>query len=145
MVRMCCQDNWFRDFILQSALIFLFVNSMWPSVPSRQRRLCPPGSQDDRLHDFYTCKQYMEHYARLTGMKKLFDCCDRKKATDSGDDDEEAADPLTPSTNDLIAEILDEVGLSGQADTPVGGMFRRGLSGGQKRRLSVALEALSSP
>ena len=101
--------------------------------------------QDDRLHEFYTCQQYMEHYARLTGMKKLFDCCNRKKAEDNGGDDEEAADPLTPSTNDLIAEILDEVGLSGQTDTPVGGMFRRGLSGGQKRRLSVALEALSSP
>ena len=87
----------------------------------------------------------MEHYARLTGMQKLFDCCNRQKAEDNGGDDEEAVDPLTPSTNDLIAEILDEVGLSGQADTPVGGLFRRGLSGGQKRRLSVALEALSSP
>ena len=102
--------------------------------------------QDDRLHDFYTCQQYMEHYARLSGMKKLFDCCNGKKAADKGDDDdEEAAKSLTPSVEKLIAEILDEVGLSAQKDTPVGGMFRRGLSGGQKRRLSVALEALSSP
>ena len=81
-------------------------------------------------------------------MKKLFDCCEGKKGANNGDDDdkdEEAANPLTPSTDDLIAQILEEVGLSAQKDTPVGGMFRRGLSGGQKRRLSVALEALSSP
>jgi ABC-type multidrug transport system ATPase subunit len=45
----------------------------------------------------------------------------------------------------LIASILDEVGLSAQKDTVVGGMFKRGLSGGQKRRLSVALEAITSP
>jgi ABC-type glutathione transport system ATPase component len=79
-------------------------------------------------------------------MKKLFDCCERKKSTghDSGGKDVEAAS-LTSSTGELIAHILDEVGLSAQKDTPVGGLFKRGLSGGQKRRLSVALEALSSP
>lgn len=103
--------------------------------------------QDDRLHSFYTCQEYMEHYARLSGMKKLFDCFERKKSTggDSGDKDVEAAASLTSSTDELIAHILEEVGLSAQKDTPVGGLFKRGLSGGQKRRLSVALEALSSP
>lgn len=102
--------------------------------------------QDDRLHSFYTCQEYMEHYARLSGMKKLFDCCERKGSTvdDSGGKDVEAAS-LTSSTDELIAHILEEVGLSAQKDTPVGGLFKRGLSGGQKRRLSVALEALSSP
>ena len=102
--------------------------------------------QDDRLHSFYTCQEYMEHYARLSGMKKLFDCCQRKGSTadDSGGKDVEAAS-LTSSTDELIAHILEEVGLSAQKDTPVGGLFKRGLSGGQKRRLSVALEALSSP
>ncbi len=55
----------------------------------------------------------------------------------------------TPANNvdvdDLIADILSEVGLSSQTNTLVGGLFQRGLSGGQKRRLSVALEVLSSP
>ena len=68
----------------------------------------------------------MEHYARLTGMSPL---------CGGGKDDVQT----------LIATILSEVGLERQKDTVVGGLFKRGLSGGQKRRLSVALEALSSP
>eukprot|EP00984_Skeletonema_dohrnii_P003814 scaffold1311_cov140-Skeletonema_dohrnii-CCMP3373.AAC.1 len=130
-----------------------FITGMLGSSVNACGQVCLPDNdayvpQDDRLHDFYTCQQYMEHYARLSGMKKLFDCCERKKASnnvDGDNKDEEAANPLTHSTDKLIAQILDEVGLSAQKDTPVGGMFRRGLSGGQKRRLSVALEALSSP
>lgn len=129
-----------------------FITGMLGSSVNACGQVCLPDNdayvpQDDRLHGFYTCQQYMEHYARLSGMKKLFDCCERKKATNNGDgddEDEEAAN-LTLSTDNLIARILDEVGLSAQKDTPVGGLFRRGLSGGQKRRLSVALEALSSP
>jgi len=115
--------------------------------------------QDDRLHGFFTCQMYMEHYARLTGMKPLFDCCSSKKNSSSsedndGDDEEwgENGTPQDPNTNitkqdvdKLITNILSEVGLINQRNTVVGGMFKRGLSGGQKRRLSVALEALSSP
>jgi len=117
--------------------------------------------QDDRLHGFFTCQMYMEHYARLTGMKPLFDCCSSKKnnssSEDNGDDDDEewgenGTPPQDPNTNNptqdvdkLITNILSEVGLINQRNTVVGGMFKRGLSGGQKRRLSVALEALSSP
>ena len=129
-----------------------FITGMLGSSVNACGQVCLPDNdayvpQDDRLHSFYTCQQYMEHYARLSGMKKLLDCCERKEATNdgSGDDkDEEAANPSL-STDNLIAHILKKVGLSGQKDTFVGGLFCRGLSGGQKRRLSVALEALSSP
>ena len=116
--------------------------------------------QDDRLHGFFTCQMYMEHYARLTGMKPLFDCCSSKKKSssseDNGDDEEwgengtppqdpNNANNPTQDVDKLITNILSEVGLINQRNTVVGGMFKRGLSGGQKRRLSVALEALSSP
>ena len=128
-----------------------FITGMLGKSVDASGQVCLPDNdayvpQDDRLHGFYTCQQYMEHYARLSGMKKLLDCCERKKSNNGDDDgkDEEAAN-LTSSTDNLIAHILDEVGLSAQKDTPVGGLFKRGLSGGQKRRLSVALEALSSP
>ena len=107
--------------------------------------------QDDRLHGFYTCRDYMQHYARLTGMSPLSGCCDRRKAdVRDGVDEEGIAVSTTNEGNEegiegLITEILSEVGLGAQENTVVGGIFQRGLSGGQKRRLSVALEALSSP
>jgi len=94
--------------------------------------------QDDRLHNFFTCQAYMEHYARLTGKSPILDCC---KPNLQGEEDILGFEDVGAQ----IDRILSDVGLSDQKNTPVGGLFKRGLSGGQKRRLSVALEALSSP
>uniref|UniRef100_A0A7S2Y9R9 ABC transporter domain-containing protein n=1 Tax=Entomoneis paludosa TaxID=265537 RepID=A0A7S2Y9R9_9STRA len=77
--------------------------------------------QDDRLHGFFTCRSYLMHYARLTGIQ----------------DD--------PKIHEKIDTLLKQLGLFDQADTIVGDLFLKGLSGGQKRRLSVALEALTEP
>jgi ABC-type multidrug transport system ATPase subunit len=41
--------------------------------------------------------------------------------------------------------VMSEVQLSESADSPVGGVDLKGISGGQKRRLSIALELLRSP
>lgn len=78
--------------------------------------------QEDRLHGFFTCRSYLQHYARLTGIP-------------------------TDEANRRIEDLLQKLGLVEQADkgTIVGDLFIKGLSGGQKRRLSVALEALSNP
>lgn len=78
--------------------------------------------QDDRLHGFFTVKSYMQHYARLSGLK------------------------IPPEElEDKIDTLLGQLGLTDQKDTIVGDIFLKGLSGGQKRRLSVALEALTDP
>lgn len=77
--------------------------------------------QDDRLHGFYTCRTYVNHYSNLTGAQNNF------------------------ANARHAMELLLSLGMDAHADTIVGDMFRKGLSGGQKRRLSVALEALSSP
>jgi ABC-type multidrug transport system ATPase subunit len=77
--------------------------------------------QDDRLHGFFTCRSYLEHYARLAGM-----------AHQAG-------------TKARIDMLLKQLGMWDQADTIVGDLFLKGLSGGQKRRLSIALEALTEP
>ena len=63
----------------------------------------------------------MQHYARLAGL------------------------PMNDETNQRIDTLLKQLGLAGQADTVVGDIFKSGLSGGQQRRLSVALEALTCP
>ena len=77
--------------------------------------------QDDRLHGFFTVKSYMLHYARLTGM------------------------PHTPELDQNIEELIKNLGLTDETNTIVGDLFFKGLSGGQKRRLSIGLEALTSP
>jgi len=78
--------------------------------------------QEDQLHGFFTVNSYMHHYARLTGLKLPKQQLDEK-----------------------INKLLGQLGLTEQKNTIVGDLFFKGLSGGQKRRLSIALEALSDP
>jgi ABC-type taurine transport system ATPase subunit len=77
--------------------------------------------QDDRLHGFYTCGSYLKHYARLSGQT------------------------MTPKIQEEMNNLLKSLGLQEQAGTIVGDVFLKGLSGGQKRRLSIALEAQTCP
>ena len=44
-----------------------------------------------------------------------------------------------------VDQLLDEVGLTGCRHTRVGNEFVKGLSGGQKRRLSLAVALLKEP
>lgn len=109
----------------KSSLLDFITGSIQTNIIA-DGEVCIPGSlayvpQDDRLHGFYTVTNYMEHYSRMAGIKK----------SDQRDKD--------------INAIIDALGLTDQKSTIVGDIFRRGLSGGQKRRLSIGLEALSNP
>jgi len=106
-----------------------FLNTITDNIQSNiisHGKVDLPGTsafvpQDDRLHGFYTCRSYLKHYARLSGTT------------------------ITPTIESEIDDLLKDLGLFEQADTIVGDVFLKGLSGGQKRRLSVALEALTQP
>ena len=45
----------------------------------------------------------------------------------------------------IVEQTIQELGLSEAADTVVGGMGRKGISGGEKRRLSIGCVLVSFP
>ena len=51
----------------------------------------------------------------------------------------------TERIHTLVESLIDTMGLKSCADTIVGSIFFKGLSGGQKRRLSMAVEMVSNP
>jgi ABC-type multidrug transport system ATPase subunit len=112
----------------KTTLLSVITDSIQSNVTCRAQVHLPGVSavvpQDDRLHGFYTVQTYLEHYARLAGL-------------------------YAASTKDAVQEhierLIQQLGLGDQTDTIVGDLFLKGMSGGQKRRLSIALEALSQP
>ena len=46
---------------------------------------------------------------------------------------------------DKVNEVIEVLGLTKSADTSVGDVFRRGVSGGERRRTSVGMELLTMP
>eukprot|EP01137_Pigoraptor_chileana_P016271 Opistho-2@5736 len=44
-----------------------------------------------------------------------------------------------------VVEVLEELGLEGCADTVIGGRLRRGISGGQAKRVNMGLELITRP
>jgi ABC-type multidrug transport system ATPase subunit len=82
---------------------------------------CP---QEDQLHGFFTVESCMHHYARLAGMNKVYTKAELETKIDN---------------------LLLEMGMMEHRNTIVGDVFLKGLSGGQKRRLSICLEALTEP
>lgn len=110
----------------KSTLLQLLTDSL-PSNVKGSANVHLPGAtafvpQDDLLHGFFTVQSYMRHYANLAGVKGT-----RKEV------------------NEKIDTLIKDMGLWEQRATIVGDVFLKGLSGGQKRRLSICLEALSGP
>jgi len=80
-------------------------------------------SQEERLHGFYTVRDYLSFYFGLNYGLSVDDIV----------------------KNRIVEGIAASCGLSPCIDTIVGDIFFKGISGGQKRRLSIALEIISKP
>jgi len=110
----------------KSTLLQLLTDSL-PINASGSADVDLPGvtsfvQQEDTLHGFFTVESYMRHYASLSGLN-----LPRKEL------------------DEKIHGLIRDLGLWEQRSTIVGDVFLKGLSGGQKRRLSICLEALSDP
>ena len=80
-------------------------------------------AQQDALYGVFTVLETLSYTANLTFGRKT---------------------PVTTKQR-MIDSVVDELGLHSCLNTRVGDIFIRGLSGGQKRRLSIAIELLSRP
>lgn len=88
-----------------------------------QRKLFAYVAQEDALHESSTPREALRFSARLR---------------------------LPRSTTDeeiekLISTKLSALGLDPAADTMIGGRFKKGISGGEKRRVSIGVELVASP
>lgn len=79
--------------------------------------------QDDILHPELTVTEALRYYARL----RL------------------AADTSNDEINKKIDDILKDLGLDGTKGTFIGSPEKKGISGGQKKRVSLAMELLATP
>lgn len=93
----------------------------------RKRKLCYGAAayvtQEDNLIGTLTVRETITYSAKLRLPDKM---------------------PLSEKIA-IVESVMDEMGLQDCADTPVGNWHMRGISGGEKRRVSIAMEILMRP
>lgn len=87
------------------------------------RKLIAYVSQEDSLHEASTPREALTFSARLRLPKSKSD------------------EEITT----IVNQCLHELGLTSAADTIIGGGMKKGISGGEKRRVSIGIELVSSP
>ena len=110
----------------KTTLLDLIANRLQSSLSYhgdiRVRGLFKYVPQEEHLHGFYTVRQYISHYLNLN--YGFMDKTQKSQITES---------------------VIEATGLKASGDTRVGDVFLKGLSGGQKRRLSISLELVGKP
>ena len=80
-------------------------------------------AQEDALHEASTPRQALKFSARLRLPRSTTE----------------------KEINDLVELYLDELGLLSCCDTIIGGGLKKGISGGEKKRVSIGVELISQP
>lgn len=95
-----------------------------PRDYTEHRKLFAYVAQDDALHEASTPREALEFSAKLRLPKTTSDAQITK----------------------IVNQCLEELGLDGAvADTITGGGLKKGISGGEKRRVSIGVELVASP
>ena len=94
-----------------------------PCTPSRMRDISGYVAQHDVLPGVLTVREHLMFHARLRCPRKMSDIERRLR----------------------VQDVIQSLDLNKCADTMIGNEFRRGLSGGEKRRVSVAEELIVEP
>eukprot|EP00522_Entomoneis_paludosa_P001388 CAMPEP_0172475348 /NCGR_PEP_ID=MMETSP1065-20121228/69819_1 /TAXON_ID=265537 /ORGANISM="Amphiprora paludosa, Strain CCMP125" /LENGTH=673 /DNA_ID=CAMNT_0013233547 /DNA_START=69 /DNA_END=2090 /DNA_ORIENTATION=+ len=96
-----------------------------PFDPSdrEQRKVIAYVSQEDALHEQSTPREALLFSSRLRLPKTV----------------------TNEQCQQLVANTLKELGLEGAADTIIGGGLKKGISGGEKRRVSIGMELVAKP
>ncbi|CAN0580384.1 unnamed protein product, partial [Ectocarpus sp. 12 AP-2014] len=91
--------------------------------PAEVRALSAYVTQEDVLPETLTCYEHLMFHAqlRLPGHTTL------------------------ARRHDRVVEVLEQLGLVDIRDSRIGGGLSRGISGGEKRRLSIGTELLTRP
>ncbi|KAK4052819.1 ATP-binding cassette transporter snq2 [Microbotryomycetes sp. JL201] len=99
------------------------IDAVAPSSVSVARKIIGYCRQDDALLPFLTVRETLMFAASLRLPQSV------SKQTKAA----------------IVQQTIDELGLSQVADSLVGGPFRKGLSGGEKRRLSIGCILVTQP
>lgn len=94
-----------------------------PSPSSVNRKVIGYVRQDDSLLPYLTVRETLRFAASLRLARSV-----NKRTRDQ-----------------IVQQTIDELGLRDAADTIVGGPFRKGISGGEKRRLSIGCVLVTLP
>ena len=77
--------------------------------------------QDDNIFEYFTVREALQFSARL----KL------KRSKEEQDD--------------KVANLIEDLGLQKCADTQIGGLFKKTISGGERKRCAIGVELITNP
>ncbi|KAI3642679.1 hypothetical protein MP228_012234 [Amoeboaphelidium protococcarum] len=100
-----------------------------PRNPSNWRNVMAFVEQDDLLFDNLTVKETILYSARL-----------RLPSSAAGNQKKDFEDKKR-----LVDDIIQELSLTKCQDTKIGGTEKRGISGGERKRVSIAVELITQP
>ncbi|KAJ2557725.1 hypothetical protein EV175_001168 [Coemansia sp. RSA 1933] len=95
-----------------------------PRHPGNFKRVTAYVQQDDLMHPLLTVKETLTYASRLRMLNSQYSASQK---------------------NDRVNEVIRQLRLEGARNTPIGDAVTRGVSGGERKRVSIGMELLTDP